>query len=247
MSFKQVMSAVITFALYSILLGWKVGLLLMVAIGFHEYGHLWAANRMGLRTKGFYFLPFMGGVALVGDRYKTYAQQAFVVLMGPAWGGALAAVSWGVYFLTHQAFWLQAANWMAIINLFNLFPLAFLDGGQLLGTLTYSINRTLGMICYSISTLVATVALYQFNPLISVMIGFFGGMSVATEVKNWWNYRRGDTWLVPDHYLNPPKRLALWQAFLTVGSWVVLTVALIAMTVVIRHTPNSDLMLLFKK
>ncbi len=243
---KQLASVFITVAVYSVLVGWKVALLLAVSIGFHEYGHLWAAKRMGLQTKGFYLFPFMGGVALVNDTYKSYGQQAFVVLMGPLWGAFLAVVSFGVYCLTHQIFWLQAAGWMAFLNLFNLFPLSFLDGGQLMGTVTYSINKTLGMICHVISTLVAVFVLWHFNPVISVIIAIFGGASVTKEVTNWYFSHKGETWKVSDDYLNRPQKLSWYQMALTTSIWMITASGLTYMMAHILSMPGGNYTLLFK-
>jgi len=39
---------------YAMLWSWKFGLLLMIAIGFHESGHVWAMRKMGIKTRGFY-------------------------------------------------------------------------------------------------------------------------------------------------------------------------------------------------
>lgn len=243
---KQVAAAIITVAIYTALLGWKVALLLAVGVGFHEYGHLWAARRMGLETRGFYLLPFMGGVALVAGRYRTYSQQAFVVIMGPLWGAFLALVSFGVYLLTHQVFWLQASAWMALLNLFNLLPLSFMDGGQLMGTITYSINKTLGMVFHTVSTVIAVFVLFHYNPLLSGIVGFFGGASVAREIRDWYQFRKGNLWLVSDNYMERPKSLSIWQMVLVSTSWAALSAALFGLMTIIKHIPSSSFMLLFK-
>jgi Zn-dependent protease len=200
---KQILSAIFTFLIYTSILNWKAALLLLVGVGFHEYSHLWAAKRMHLRTSGFFFIPFMGGVALVSDRYKTYGQQAFVVLLGPVGGGLLAGVTAGAYYLTGYPYLASAAYWMCFLNLFNLLPLSFLDGGQLLDTLTYSTNRTFGMVMHIISTVVAAVVLWFFNYLIAIMVILFGGASIWREITDW----------------NPPKRLTPGQMFLTTAGW----------------------------
>lgn len=245
---KQILSVVFTIAVYTAVLGgnWKVALLLAIGVGFHEYGHLWAAKKMGMATKGFFLMPFMGGVALVAGRYRTYAQQAFVVIMGPIWGAFLAMVSLGVFYLTHQPFFLKAACWMAWLNMMNLLPLSFLDGGQLMGTITYSINRTFGMVCHTISTAVAAVGFWFLNPVIAIIVIVFGGTSVYKEIKNWWNLRQGNTWLVDETYMNHPRKLKLWQAALTLGVWFTLGMALLFMTATIASMPGGNLLELFK-
>src|SRR5271165_5901690 len=115
---KQIGWAALTFLVYTVLIGWQPALLLIIAIGFHESCHLWAAKKMKLRTRGFYLMPFIGGVAIVNDRYKRLSQQAFVVLMGPVGGGALAAITYVGYVMTHLLWLKSAALMMVIINLF---------------------------------------------------------------------------------------------------------------------------------
>ncbi len=216
---KQIGFALFTFVVYTLLVGWQVALLLIIGVGFHEYSHLWAAKRMGMKTKGFFLVPFMGGVALVEGKYQRLSQQSFVVLAGPMGGGLLALATAGAYAVTGSTFLAAAATWMCYLNLFNLLPLSFMDGGQLLGTITYSINRTLGMVCLVISTLVAVVALWFFNPIIMGLVILFGGMSVILEIRNWHFFRKGRTYMCDEAYLNPPARLTAGQLALTVFGW----------------------------
>jgi hypothetical protein len=196
---------------------------------------------MGLQTKGFYLVPFLGGVALVADRYKTYGQQAFVVLAGPVGGGLLALVTAGTYYITGIPFLAAAAAWMCYLNIFNLFPLSFLDGGQLMTTITYSLNRTVGVVLYTLSSVIATFILWRFNPALSIMVGVLGGMSVASEIRNLMAWRRGDTWLCSDSWLNPPKALTKKQMLLTVLGWAATAVLLGFAMHILKTHPEADL------
>jgi Zn-dependent protease len=220
---KQICFAIFTFLVYAIMIPthpWGlVALILVAGVGFHEYSHLWAAKRMGLATGGFYLVPFMGGVSFVTSSYKRYSQQAFVVIMGPVGGGLLALVCAGGYLLTGLPFLAGAAYWMCLLNLFNLLPLSFLDGGQLMGTIAYSINKTLGMVLYCGSTAIACVVLWHFNPILAVMVIFFGGRSAIQEFQNWQHFQRKEYQLCTYGYLYPPKPLTGKDMFLTIGAW----------------------------
>lgn len=236
---KQIGFAAFTYLIYTLLVGWKAALLLVVGVGFHEYSHLWAAKRMGMATKGFFLVPFMGGVALVDGKYKTYAQQVFVVLAGPVGGGLLALATGVAYLFTGIPFLAAAAAWMCFLNLFNLLPLSFMDGGQLLGTITYSLNKTLGMVCYTASTVVALFVLWHFNPVIAVIIGLVGGAGVVSEIRNWLNFRKGITYLCTEEYLNPPTALTKGQMALTVSGWALTAATLLGvMTWLSAHGAN---------
>jgi Zn-dependent protease len=191
-------------------------------------------------------MPFMGGVALVAGRYRTYGQQAFVVLMGPIWGSVLAVVSLGMYYATHQDFFLRASAWMGWLNMINLLPLSFMDGGQLMGTINYSINRTFGMVCHAVSTAITVVVLFFMNPLILLLIIIFGVPSVVKEIKNWYHTRNGDTWLVDESYLFQPKKLSVGQMFLIGGVWFTLATSLLFMIATISKMPGGNILGLFK-
>lgn len=233
---KQIASVILTFAVFAWITSWQVALLFCIGIGFHEYSHILAAKMFGLKTKGFYLIPFVGGVALIEGRYKHYKEQAVVALAGPLGGGLLATVTAGAHYITGYTFFADAAIWMSILNLFNLLPLSFLDGGQVLGTITYSINRTLGMVCYIASTVIAIGILLYVAPMLVLFIGLFGGVSIWLELKNWNYLRKGMTWMVPDYYLNPPKSLSGGQIALTVIAWLCVAGGLIDLLVQLKHT-----------
>lgn len=59
----KVVFAAATFASYAYLFTWKFALMVLIAIGFHESGHVWAMKKTGMKTKGFYFLPCGSRVA----------------------------------------------------------------------------------------------------------------------------------------------------------------------------------------
>lgn len=253
---KRILWAIATIAIYTWFFHsiWPA-LLIAGAISWHESCHLMAAKKMGLRTRGFTLYPFIGGMALVDDYYRSYGQQAFVVLAGPV-GGGLGAIATGlVYTLLKSVFhvdlpWLcAAAYWMAFINLFNFLPLSFMDGGQLMSTITYSINRTLGVFSFALSTIVAIVGLCLISPILGMFVAFFGGAQTANELMAWNSWRKGETWKCPDHWNNPPKNLSGFQMLEVIISWTVASIALVAMMMFLKKLdPDaSNLLYFFKK
>jgi Zn-dependent protease len=246
---KQIGSVVLTFLIYTWLLNWQAGLLLVVGIAFHEQSHLLAAQRMGMKTNKFYLVPFLGGVAFVSERYRSYAQQAFVVLAGPIGGGLLAIATAGLYWITGSQFpfLAAAAYWMAFLNLFNLFPLSFMDGGQVMGTITYSINETLGMVCLAVSTFLAIFILWHFNPFISVLVAFYGGTAVWKEIKDWKAKRDGKEWLCSNSYLYRPRKLDRLQMVLTISCWLGSAALLGALMLQLQRIPGANFSAIFHR
>lgn len=242
---KQFFWAVLSFVLYTWAFNWMVALMLIIGIGFHEYSHLYAAKKLGLETKGFYLIPFVGGVALVDGKYKSRKDHAIIAIAGPIGGGALALVVAGLYYFTGVQFFGQAAVWMLVINLLNLLPLSFLDGGQLLSTLTYSINRTVGFFVLAASTAIGVVAAYYLSPVIMVIIVLVGYSQVMKEYRNWKAYNAGERYLCDDSYLNPPKNLSLLEAGQVIICWFLLVVVLACSTVLLYKDSANKISNLF--
>jgi Zn-dependent protease len=218
---KQLLSVVFSLLVYAWMFSWQASILIVVAIGFHEASHLWAAKKLGLQTSGFFLMPFLGGVALVRERYKSLGQQAFVVLLGPVGGGLLAVATAVAFLFTGLPFLGAAAAWMCYLNLFNLLPFSFMDGGQLLDTVSYSINRNLGFALRIVSNVAAAIILFKLAPLLAGLVVIFGAISLVKEYNNWKAFRSGNKWECSEDYLNPPKSLTGKQMALTVTGWLV--------------------------
>lgn len=247
MIWKQIGFAVFTFAVYTLLLNWKVALILTVGIGWHEYSHILAAKKIGIKTGGFIMIPFLGGLAFVVEGYKSYAQQAFVVLMGPVGGGILAAITALAYYFTGYPLLAVAAYWMCLINLFNLLPCSFLDGGQLMDTVTYSFNKTLGLVCKTVMTVVGVFIIFKFNPIISVIVAVTGTVNFIKEYKNWTANKAGKTYLVSDDYLYPPLSLDKTQMLFTVTGHLMTAWLLFLLMLAFKNLPDASLSTILHK
>lgn len=238
---KQIGLALFTFVVYTIFFNWKISLLIMAAVGFHEYSHLFAARKLGLKTEGFFMLPFIGGLALVSDNYKKLSDKTIIILAGPVGGGLLAGITAGLWYLTGFKWLAISAFWMAVLNLFNLLPLSFLDGGQLLTSIAYSVNRTFGVVVLAISTLLAGALIFRLNIAVAVFLVVFGGMNVYREIKNWYYDRKNQPWLVSSDWLNPPFPMNWKQMLLTISGWILTAGLLLLLMSVLPQTSLLDL------
>lgn len=255
----KVIFAAATFASYAYLFTWKFALMVLIAIGFHESGHVWAMKKTGMKTKGFYFLPFLGGVAIGNEAHKSQAQHAFIAIMGPVWGFALAAATYVAYLVTHQPVLAAVASWMALVNLFNLLPVNPLDGGQILRTITFSVNNTLGIVFLGLSIVLGIACAIKFNIglfyvlLIAAALDFIG--EIASKIRN--ARRRAELqgyltknpenewWVTNDlKSLEEIPAMTTGQVLLTGGSYVGLILALFAVMFATSHVPGADIALL---
>ncbi|HEU4385905.1 MAG TPA: site-2 protease family protein [Anaeromyxobacteraceae bacterium] len=145
-------------AAWSILFSWQFALAIMVQLLVHEYGHVHAMRRSGMRVRGLYFIPFLGALAVSEDAFTSRRQQAYVALSGPIWGSALALLPAGLWLWTSEPAWAAVAAWWALLNLFNLLPIAPLDGGRVMHAFAWSFSSSLGLAA-SLAGLLGAVAL----------------------------------------------------------------------------------------
>jgi Zn-dependent protease len=173
--------AVASAATWSLLFSWKFALALMVQLFVHEYGHIHAMRRTGMKVRGLYFVPFLGAMAVTEDAFTSRRQQAYVALNGPLWGSALALVPFGLWAWTGDPTCGAVAAWWALINLFNLLPIAPLDGGRVLHAFAHSYSSSLGM-ALSVLGLVGAVALATYVGFSLIwLVAALGAMELAAE------------------------------------------------------------------
>jgi Zn-dependent protease len=240
---------------YAALYNWKFGLLLMIAIGFHESGHVWAMKKMGIKTKGFYFLPFIGGAAIAEEEYKTYGENAYVAIMGPVWGLGLALLCAIAYWVTGIPMLAAASAWMATLNLFNLLPITPLDGGQLIRSVAFSIHKGLGIIFLAASMSAGLFIMWKLQIGLFALILFIGGIELFSEVRHRLNlarvkagtlskWRLSDSMLddeQPDGLRKYPESMNAKKLVLTGLSYVCTIAVLVTILLLMKAVPGADL------
>jgi Zn-dependent protease len=106
-----------------------VGFVLMLLI--HELGHGVAIKRYGLAAGFPVFIPFFGAVISLKGQPRTPLVEAEIAIAGPVAGAGAALVACVLYFLSHNQLFLVLAHVGFLLNLFNLTPFGFLDGGRI--------------------------------------------------------------------------------------------------------------------
>ncbi len=169
-------------AAYSWLFSIEFALALVACLVFHEYGHIRAMKYFGMKTKGIYLIPFLGGLALSDEKINTRWQDVVISIMGPFFGLVLSIVFTILYWVTGEMIFAGLAVFNALLNLFNLLPILPLDGGHVLKSITFSMNSWIGL-----AGSVATVALgiyisYAFG---LTLLGFLLIMGMLEVVVEW--------------------------------------------------------------
>jgi Zn-dependent protease len=124
-------SIFIAVAGYALIWGWKFAIGFVLLILVHELGHFFEARRQGLHSSWPTFIPFFGAFVLIKDAPLNPWRNALVSLAGPAYGGAAAAVCWGIAEVYNSDLLRALAYAGFLINLINLVPIGILDGGQI--------------------------------------------------------------------------------------------------------------------
>jgi Zn-dependent protease len=121
---------------YATVFGWRfaVGFVLLMFV--HECGHLLVAKKFGLPVSAPVFIPFMGAFILLKEQPRNAWMEACVGIGGPILGslGALTCNSLGEAFDSPLLMVLALSGYT--LNLFNLVPVGFLDGGRIVTALS---------------------------------------------------------------------------------------------------------------
>jgi Zn-dependent protease len=129
----------VSFAAYSVWFGsWQFGLGFVLLILVHELGHVAEAKRQGLPVTLPTFIPFLGAYVTVRHAGVPPWRSALVSLAGPFVGGLGAAAVWAVGSARDITWLVVLANIGFLLNLFNLIPIGFLDGGAIWRSVTYT-------------------------------------------------------------------------------------------------------------
>jgi Zn-dependent protease len=116
--------------------GWRFAVGFVILIFVHECGHLIMAKRLGLRVGAPMFIPFVGALIMLKESPRNAWIEALVGIGGPLLGTVGAVVCYGIYQVTGEPFYCALALTGFLINLFNLAPLGFLDGGRIVTALS---------------------------------------------------------------------------------------------------------------
>lgn len=179
----KVLLAGASLAAYSWLFSFKFAVALIVCLVFHEYGHVQAMRYFGMKTKGIYLIPFLGGLALSDEKINTRWQSVVIALMGPFFGLLLSLVFLVVFATTGEIFFAGLSVFNALLNLFNLLPVVPLDGGHVLKSVSFSMNNLFGLAACVLGALLGVAVSYYFGLALLWVLLLVGSMEIFMEWK----------------------------------------------------------------
>jgi Zn-dependent protease len=165
--------------------GWSFGLWFTVALAaglvLHEAGHVAVMRRLGDKTSAFYFVPFLGGVAIGRKQHAHDGTVVAMVFGGPLAGLASALAAMALGYLFDNDFLLACGYFFALFNLFNLAPIPPLDGGQItvLALRPFLPEAVLHWLSTGLLGVGAMAALWLEAPILTAIFVLLGVFAVA--------------------------------------------------------------------
>lgn len=179
----KVLFAAGSLAAYSWLFSIEFAIALVLCLVFHEYGHIKAMKYFGLKTKGIYLIPFVGGLALSDDKINTRWQDVVISIMGPFFGLILSIACLVGYWLTDLEILAGLAVFNALLNLFNLLPVLPLDGGHVLKSIAFSVNSKVGLLVCVLGAALGVYISYSFGLALLGFLLAIGSIEIFFEYK----------------------------------------------------------------
>lgn len=192
----KVVLAGASLAAYSWLFSLEFALSLIACLVVHEYGHIRAMQHFGMKTKGIYLIPFMGGLALGDAKINTRWQDVVISLMGPFFGLGMSLLALIAYWITGNIFFAGIAAFNSLLNLFNLLPILPLDGGHVLKSISFSMNSIAGLLLCGAGAGLGVLISYSFG---LALLGFLLLIGTA-EIFFEWKQRHQSHLLPLDRY-----------------------------------------------
>jgi Zn-dependent protease len=162
---KTGLTMLLSIGAYGLFWGWKFAVGFVLLIFVHECGHLLAAKRLGLKVGAPVFIPFMGALIALKEAPRNAWIEAQVGIGGPMLGAFGAAVCEMIYFATGNLMFRGLAYTGFFLNLFNLAPVGFLDGGRIVTAL----SPWLWLVGFAI---LMAMIIAQFNFLLMIILIF---------------------------------------------------------------------------
>src|ERR1039457_2126678 len=127
---------ILSIGAYALAWGWMFAVGFVLLIFVHECGHLLVARCFGLKVGAPVFIPFMGALIALKDAPKDAWMEAWVGIGGPLLGTAGAVVCEVFFVISGNPLFHALAFTGFFLNLFNLAPIGFLDGGRIVTALS---------------------------------------------------------------------------------------------------------------
>jgi Zn-dependent protease len=150
---------------YTLFFGLKFAIVFVLLIAIHEMGHVIFVRGFGLSAPAVFFLPGFGAFTTWREPPKSVYQESVIAFGGPLLGALGGIVCFAYGYTTHEPFWYACAYTAFFLNLFNMIPLGFFDGGRMTG----AISPALWIVGFA-AVIVAAVAFHWWSPILLIVV-----------------------------------------------------------------------------
>ena len=175
---------------YSLRYGWLFAAAFVLLILIHELGHGFAARRLGLAVGAPVFIPFVGAFIALKDKPRDCFQDFVIGAGGPLAGSAaalvFAALSSSVGGTLGEAM-LVLGYFGLTLNLFNLMPIGFLDGGRMSAPFRRR-EWALGVPILAAGYFFGTATEDHLNPTVLIVLA----VAAYRTLKSFWPGRKSE-------------------------------------------------------
>jgi len=174
--------------LIHLIFGIYVGAGILVFLVFHEAGHAFAMKALGIKIKNFGAIPFLGAYVMPegGANWAgSYRNECIVAIAGVVSGMMTYILAKVLFYTTFQVEFLRIMKVIALISLFNLLPISFLDGGRIVKCLVLSVNndKVRSALSFGIPFVVYIAAIVRFEIFIA-FLAFLGRQHYRSLYKD---------------------------------------------------------------
>lgn len=125
------LSGIVSFVVYAMLLGWQFGLGMIALLLVHEMGHFVVIRAKGLPAGLPIFIPLVGAFVTMRRSPQGVRDEAEIALAGPLAGTVGGVICLIAYWQTGLPVLLPLAYFSFYLNLLNLIPVGPLDGARI--------------------------------------------------------------------------------------------------------------------
>lgn len=129
-------SMLVSLAAYAWKMGFAFAAGFVILLVVHEVGHALMIRAKGLRAGAMVFIPFIGGAVTLRRQPRSAYVDAQIGLAGPVAGALASWICMKIFDFTANPLFLAVALAGFVLNLFNLTPIAPLDGGRIAAAIT---------------------------------------------------------------------------------------------------------------
>lgn len=166
--FFPVLSCILFLIASHFIFGLKIGVILLIVIMIHEFGHYIAMKKCGYTNVDLAAVPLLGGVTTGVPKTYNQHQKAWIAMWGPLPGIIIGTILLTIGYLLPTTYTvysspLELAMFFLFINYLNLLPMLPLDGGHILMSLIPNRFINTYKIIVIATVIIGITAVFQLN------------------------------------------------------------------------------------